>query len=99
MIEAAKEKAKKIASRVRIAAELTAILLIFLAWAGTKSGHVHGEFQVDGIVIGGGTSEQVARDQQLALLSSALPSTAMTPPQVVTPAQAPLPSRKPAVPK
>jgi hypothetical protein len=102
MLDSAKYTAKKYISRLRLAAEATAILLVLLAWAGAASGHIHGEFQVDGLVIGGGTEQHAAREQQLAALEAAMPVNALTPPVNASaasqkPQDGPPPQRKPVL--
>ena len=85
--------------RLRLGAEIAAILFVLLAWVGAKSGRIHGEFQVDGIIIGGGTEQHATREQQLAALEAAMPVNALTPPVNAAssqkPQESPLPQHKP----
>jgi hypothetical protein len=96
MIEAAKEKTKKISHRAVYAYAIATVLLLCVGYAGVKSGHRHAAIQVSGWSIGGGTEEHAAREQQLAALSAALPSSAVAPPPAAAPV-GPLPARKPVV--
>lgn len=86
--------------RLRLAVEAAVILLLLLAWIGVESGHLHGDVQIDGFTVGGGTAQEAQAEQTATRYASTLPYSAVTPPpQVVTPAQASQPGRKPRVPQ
>jgi hypothetical protein len=96
MIETAKDKAKKIAHRAVHAYAIATVVLIGFAYLGVQTGHLHAAVEVSGWQVGGGTEEHAAREQQLAALSAALPSAALTYTATAT-SEVPLPSRKPAI--
>ena len=83
MIEAAKEKIKRIATRARLAVEATVVLIIAAGWFAVQTGHMKADIEFPGVSLGGGTSSHASRDQQLAAISGALPLAAVSP----TPAQ------------
>jgi hypothetical protein len=94
--DAAKDKTKRFGTRISLTLNATILALIGVAYLGVQTGHLHAAVEVSGWQVGGGTEEHAAREQQLAALSAALPSSVMTPPTVKTPAvDGPLPRRKP----
>jgi hypothetical protein len=98
MIESAKDAARKWSIRTSLTLNATLIVLLAFSYLAVHTGHARADIQLDGWSIGGGTEEHAAREQQLAALSAAIPSTAVTPPPVRVPvvsADGPLPSRKP----
>jgi hypothetical protein len=96
--DAAKDKTKRFGTRISLTLNATILALIGVAYLGVQTGHLHAAVEVSGWAVGGGTEEHAAREQQLAALSAALPSSVMTTPPVVTaPATAPLPGHKPRV--
>lgn len=83
----------------RASLALNASVLAFLAviYIATASGHLHGDIELTGWEIGGGSALHAARAQQLAALSTALPTSAVLALTTTIPMKqaAPLPVRKP----
>src|SRR5580700_2870498 len=99
MFKSLREKSEKAGLRISLALNALVLAIVAVACLGVHTGHIQADIQLNGWQVGGGTSEHAAREQQLAALSAAIPSAAMTPPPVVAPAQAdaPRPQHKPTV--
>jgi dienelactone hydrolase len=98
MFEYTKATARRFGTRASFA--LNAVILILAATASlaVHTGHAKADIELVGWSVGGGTSQHVGREQQLAALSAAVPASAVTPPPAKVPAVAdPMPGRKPVV--
>ena len=96
MLTFIKAKTTKYAVRSSIALNLAVLALAGFTYAAANTGHLRGDIEIVGFSIGGGTEQHAAREQQLAALSAAIPSNALTPAPEKSDAS-PLPGRKPQV--
>jgi hypothetical protein len=87
---------KKYAARASYMLNASMLLLAAVAYLAAHTGHVKADIEFPTLTIGGGTAEHAAREQQLTMLSAALPASAVTP--ALQPEEQPSPQRKPKVP-
>jgi hypothetical protein len=91
MFKSLREKSEKAGLRISLALNALVLAIVAVACLGVHTGHIQADIQLNGWSVGGGTAEHAAREQQLAMLSAALPSSAMTPPPGVAPIPAAVP--------
>jgi hypothetical protein len=77
MFEAAKSTAKRFGMKARVAIEGMMILFVLLCFLGVKTHHAKADIELIGWNIGGGTSDHLAQQEQVAMLGKALPVSAI----------------------